>query len=75
VRTDSVKVAATAQQEVRAFILERIGERYVPPTARVYKNKNVLAQEAHEAIRPTPFADCRRTPGHSSPRTKPGCTN
>ena len=52
-RTDSVTVAESAQQEARAFILERIGAPYVPPKPRVYKNRNALAQEAHEAIRPT----------------------
>ena len=52
-RTDSVTVAESAQQEARAFILERIGAQYAPPKPRVYKNKNALAQEAHEAIRPT----------------------
>jgi DNA topoisomerase-1 len=63
-RTDSVNVAATAQQEARAFILELIGPQYVPPTARVYKNKNALAQEAHEAIRPTSI---RRLPADTRP--------
>jgi len=63
-RTDSVNVAASAQQEARAFILERIGAQYVPTTARVYKNKNVLAQEAHEAIRPTSI---RRLPAETRP--------
>ena len=52
-RTDSVAVAESAQQEARAFILERIGAPYAPAKPRVYKNKNALAQEAHEAIRPT----------------------
>ena len=52
-RTDSVTVAESAQQEARAFILERIGAPYAPAKPRVYKNENALAQEAHEAIRPT----------------------
>src|SRR5438067_616703 len=52
-RTDSVAVAESAQQEARAFILERIGAPYAPAKPRVYKNENALAQEAHEAIRPT----------------------
>ena len=52
-RTDSVTVADSAQKEARAFIIERIGEAYAPAKPRVYKNKNALAQEAHEAIRPT----------------------
>ncbi|MCA1647546.1 MAG: hypothetical protein LC797_19480 [Chloroflexi bacterium] len=69
-RTDSVNVAASAQQEARAFILERIGAQYLPTTARVYKNNNVLAQEAHEAIRPTSI---RRPSGHqATPHHGPG---
>ncbi len=52
-RTDSVNIAAVAQQEVRRFIGERYGERYVPREPRTYKTKSKGAQEAHEAVRPT----------------------
>lgn len=51
-RTDSLQVAQSAIQEVRSFIQTTYGPAYLPESARVYKSKK-LAQEAHEAIRPT----------------------
>ncbi|UCD35259.1 MAG: type I DNA topoisomerase [Nitrospiraceae bacterium] len=51
-RTDSVRVAAEAQQEARALIRGEFGKDYIPPSPPVYKSKK-SAQEAHEAIRPT----------------------
>ncbi len=50
-RTDSVRVAAEAQDAARAFILQKYGEDYCPKTPRAYKSKSG-AQDAHEAIRP-----------------------
>ncbi|MBL7183487.1 MAG: type I DNA topoisomerase [Anaerolineae bacterium] len=52
-RTDSVNVAAAAQEEARAYIAERFGAKYRPAKPRRYKTKTKGAQEAHEAIRPT----------------------
>ena len=52
-RTDSTQVAESAVQEVRRFIGERYGQPSVPESPRVYRTKSKLAQEAHEAIRPT----------------------
>ena len=52
-RTDSVNVAATAQEEARAYIAEKYGADYMPAKPRRYKTKTKSAQEAHEAIRPT----------------------
>ncbi len=51
-RTDSLQVASSAIQEVRSFIETALGGAYLPESPRVYKSKK-LAQEAHEAIRPT----------------------
>ncbi|HAW50436.1 TPA: type I DNA topoisomerase, partial [bacterium] len=51
-RTDSVRVSDSAISEIRSYIKEVFGDKYLPPTKRVYKNKNI-AQDAHEAIRPT----------------------
>jgi len=51
-RTDSTRVAAEAIKEVRGFILKKYGKEYLPDEPNVYKVKK-LAQEAHEAIRPT----------------------
>lgn len=52
-RTDSVSVAKTAVFAIRSFAQKEYGEKYVPESPRFYKTKQKLAQEAHEAIRPT----------------------
>lgn len=51
-RTDSVKVAASAIEEVRDYINKKFGAEHLPQTPNIYKSKKA-AQEAHEAIRPT----------------------
>jgi DNA topoisomerase-1 len=51
-RTDSVRVAAEAQQEARQWATDRIGAEFVPETPPAYKSRG-SAQEAHEAIRPS----------------------
>ncbi|MGH7786990.1 MAG: type I DNA topoisomerase [Candidatus Binatia bacterium] len=51
-RTDSVRIAPDALDEVRRFIGERYGKPYLPEQAVAYKTKK-SAQDAHEAIRPT----------------------
>jgi DNA topoisomerase-1 len=58
-RTDSVTVAAEAQQQARDYISSRFGPEYLPETPPIYKTRSKGAQEAHEAIRPTSVA---RTP-------------
>jgi len=57
-RTDSVRIAAEAQQEARQWASERLGGEYLPETPPAYKSRG-SAQEAHEAIRPS---DVRRDP-------------
>lgn len=57
-RTDSTRVADSALQTVRKFILDNFSEEYLPERSNVYSNKKG-AQDAHEAIRPT---DILRTP-------------
>ncbi|MGA2774498.1 MAG: type I DNA topoisomerase [Candidatus Omnitrophota bacterium] len=54
-RTDSPKVAPEAIAEVRNLIKSKFGKDYLPDEANVYKVRK-LAQEAHEAIRPTLIA-------------------
>ena len=51
-RTDSVKVAPEAIKEVRDYIQLHFGKDYLPEAPNVYKVRK-LAQEAHEAIRPS----------------------
>ncbi len=58
-RTDSVTVAASAQEEARDYIQATFGAEYLPDKPPVYKTRSKAAQEAHEAIRPT---SVERTP-------------
>ncbi len=51
-RTDSLRISQTAQNELRKFIVENYGENFLSKKTRNYRNKN-KAQDAHEAIRPT----------------------
>ncbi|MCS7235683.1 MAG: type I DNA topoisomerase [Armatimonadota bacterium] len=66
-RTDSVRVASSAQEEARAFVRERWGEAYVPTQPRRYTSRRG-AQDAHEAIRPTSVF---RTPEKVKPYLRP----
>ncbi len=50
-RTDSTRVAKSAQDEARQFVADHWGKEYVGPGARGKQVK--AAQEAHECIRPT----------------------
>ncbi len=52
-RTDSTNISKVAIARVRKFIESEYGENYVPEGPRFYKTKSKVAQEAHEAIRPT----------------------
>ncbi len=52
-RTDSFNLAAAAVGSMRRFIEKKYGSEYLPPQPNVYRRKSKLAQEAHEAIRPT----------------------
>ncbi|MDN4616562.1 type I DNA topoisomerase [Paenibacillus sp. PsM32] len=52
-RTDSTRIAASAQEEVKEFILEKYGKEFVPDEPRQYSKKAANSQDAHEAIRPT----------------------
>jgi len=56
-RTDSVNLSELALKMAEAFLLKNFGKDYYQK--RVYKTKSKVAQEAHEAIRPT---EVERTP-------------
>ena len=62
-RTDAVRVANEALQEVRRLIEQNYGKPFVPAKPNYYKSKS-QAQDAHEAIRPT---DAWRTPDSVKP--------
>ncbi|MBA9086142.1 DNA topoisomerase-1 [Fontibacillus solani] len=52
-RTDSTRIAASAQEEAKEYIIDKYGDAYTPETPRQYSKKSAGAQDAHEAIRPT----------------------
>ncbi len=52
-RTDGIDMAPEAVMAARDVIKDRYGDKYVPKSPRMYKNKAKNAQEAHECIRPT----------------------
>lgn len=52
-RTDSLNLASSALTDARIFIEKNLGKEYLPEKSRFYKTKSKVAQEAHEAIRPT----------------------
>jgi DNA topoisomerase-1 len=54
-RTDSVNLAKSAQQEAHEVVSARYGAEYAVDGGRGYKTKAKAAQEAHKAIRPTSF--------------------
>ena len=51
-RTDSVRLADVAIDEIRDYITNNLGAEYCSPKANHYSAKK-NAQDAHEAIRPT----------------------
>ncbi|MBF0485688.1 MAG: type I DNA topoisomerase [Candidatus Omnitrophica bacterium] len=59
-RTDSVNIAQEALGKARDYIGKVYGETYLPAEPNKYKSKK-LAQEAHEAIRPTDIARAPET--------------
>lgn len=54
-RTDSFNLSAKFLFGAKDYIKNKYGEDYVLEKPRNYKTKSKLAQEAHEAIRPTTF--------------------
>lgn len=53
-RTDSLNLASVAIDQIREFIHKEFGPTYLPDKPNFFKTSGkVVAQEAHEAIRPT----------------------
>jgi DNA topoisomerase-1 len=52
-RTDSFNISDKFIRDCRNWIVKQYGEEYLSATKRIFKQKSKLAQEAHEAIRPT----------------------
>ncbi len=53
IRTDSVRIADKAKEEVTAYITNKFGPSYLGEQKIKEKNKKSHVQDAHEAIRPT----------------------
>ena len=52
-RTDSVALAEKFLNEARVYLQQTFGKNFLPTKPHQYTTKSKLAQEAHEAIRPT----------------------
>ncbi len=52
-RTDSYNLSNDFISEARNYIEKNFGKKYLSASPRIFKTKSKLAQEAHEAIRPT----------------------
>ena len=52
-RTDSLFMSLGAVSSIRSYVQNSFGKNYIPEKPNFYKTKSKLAQEAHEAIRPT----------------------
>jgi DNA topoisomerase I len=52
-RTDSYNLSDKFINDCRSRIVKKYGKEYLSSTKRIFKQKSKLAQEAHEAIRPT----------------------
>ena len=60
IRTDDPSMAPEFKEEVKKYIVENFGEKYLAPEKKEKKKKNSeLAQEAHECLRVT---DLKMTP-------------
>jgi DNA topoisomerase I len=52
-RTDSTNLAVEAVRMAGEYVADTYGREYALDVPRIYKTKSKVAQEAHEAIRPT----------------------
>lgn len=52
-RTDSVNLSNQFLRDARSYIQKTHGDQFISPEPRRYATKSKVAQEAHEAIRPT----------------------
>lgn len=55
-RTDSVNLSEHFMMQAKEYIINNFGKDYYNGSFRIFKTKSKMAQEAHEAIRPTHVA-------------------
>ncbi len=67
-RTDSTSLAKEAIDNARQMIIKSFGEKFLPAKPNFYKTRTRVAQEAHEAIRPTDFNKSKVTLNHDADR-------
>ncbi|MBI3114571.1 MAG: type I DNA topoisomerase [Candidatus Harrisonbacteria bacterium] len=60
-RTDSVNLSAESLHGAKRYLEETFGAAYASDAPRVFKTKSRLAQEAHEAIRPSRVTETPET--------------
>ncbi len=56
-RTDSTNLAKGFVDEARKYVEKKFGKQFVPDSARTYRSRSKVAQEAHEAIRPADVSE------------------
>lgn len=67
-RTDSFNLSSLAIEKAQKFIESHYGKNYLLEKPRQFKSRSKLAQEAHEAIRPTdPFNTPEKVKPYLSP--------
>ncbi len=69
-RTDSVNLSSESLTAAREMIKKEFGADYLIESPRVFKTKSRLAQEAHEAIRPTNPGNTPKNAGLKEPGEK-----
>lgn len=52
-RTDSLNLSKESVNAAKSWLVKNLGEKYASDAPRFYKTKSKMAQEAHEAIKPT----------------------
>jgi DNA topoisomerase-1 len=62
-RTDSLHMSNQALDASRKFIKSEFGDKFLPEKPNFYKTRSKVAQEAHEAIRPTDFGKTAKSLG------------
>ena len=67
-RTDSTNLAMEAVSGIRSFISVEFGANYLPDKPKFYVTKSKVAQEAHEAIRPTNVSEKLKVKSEKSNR-------
>lgn len=58
-RTDSFSLSKSYIDKVRIHIKKQFGDKFLSEETKTYQTKSKLAQEAHEAIRPTSTEDVK----------------